>query len=150
MFSHQAPLLEMGRTQFRWVDHFLLSRSTTRQTRKFAAKCEKLKKALCVAALFDRRPAILNFDDSCSLGTLVIGTGFANKQVQVRQLELPFSWRHSMGLILLIVLIVLLLGAVPAYPYSRSWGYAPSGVLGLLLVLLLMGMIPWGWAPVVR
>jgi hypothetical protein len=58
------------------------------------------------------------------------------------------------GLILLIVLIVLLLGAVPAYPYSRSWGYGPSGVLGLLLVvmliLLLLGMIPWGWTPVVR
>ena len=52
------------------------------------------------------------------------------------------------------VLIVLIFGAVPAYPYSRSWGYAPSGVLGLLLVvlliLLLMGMVPWGWGPVVR
>jgi len=50
-----------------------------------------------------------------------------------------------MGLILLIVLIVLLLGAVPAWPYSRDWGYAPSGGLGLVLlivvVLLLMGRI---------
>jgi hypothetical protein len=43
-----------------------------------------------------------------------------------------------MGLILLIVLIVLLLGAVPAWPYSRSWGYYPSGGLGLLLVILLV------------
>jgi hypothetical protein len=53
-----------------------------------------------------------------------------------------------MGLILLIVLIVLLLGAVPAYPYSRSWGYAPSGIVGLLvvvlLILLLMRLVPWG------
>lgn len=54
-----------------------------------------------------------------------------------------------MGTILLIVLILLLLGAVPSWPYSRRWGYGPSGVLGLLLVvlliLLLMGMIPWGF-----
>jgi hypothetical protein len=43
-----------------------------------------------------------------------------------------------MGLILLIVLIVLLLGAVPAWPHSRNWGYYPSGGLGLLLVILLV------------
>ncbi|HEV8067539.1 MAG TPA: DUF3309 family protein [Planctomycetaceae bacterium] len=43
-----------------------------------------------------------------------------------------------MGLILLIVLIILLLGAVPAWPYSRSWGYYPSGGLGLLLVIILV------------
>ena len=56
-----------------------------------------------------------------------------------------------MGLILLIVLIVLVLGSVPAYPYSRNWGYGPSGILGLLLVvllvLMLMGTIPWGYGP---
>ncbi|HEV8002249.1 MAG TPA: DUF3309 family protein [Planctomycetaceae bacterium] len=43
-----------------------------------------------------------------------------------------------MGLILLIVLILLLLGAVPAWPHSRSWGYYPSGGLGLLLVIVLV------------
>jgi Protein of unknown function (DUF3309) len=43
-----------------------------------------------------------------------------------------------MGLILLIVLIVLLLGAVPAWPHSRGWGYYPSGGLGLLLVIVLI------------
>ena len=56
-----------------------------------------------------------------------------------------------MGTLLLIILILLVLGATPAYPYSRSWGYRPVGVLGLLLVillvLLLMGTIPWGWGP---
>jgi hypothetical protein len=56
-----------------------------------------------------------------------------------------------MGLILLIVLVILLLGSVPAYPYSRNWGYGPSGLLGLiavvLLVLMLMGNIPWGYGP---
>lgn len=60
-----------------------------------------------------------------------------------------------MGTILLIVLILLLLGAIPVYPHSRSWGYGPSGLLGLVLiiiiVMLLMNMIPWGFttAPVV-
>ena len=43
-----------------------------------------------------------------------------------------------MGLILLIVLILLVLGAVPRWPYSRSWGYAPSGTLGLVLVVVLI------------
>ncbi len=50
-----------------------------------------------------------------------------------------------MSLILLIVLIVLLVGALPAWPYSRGWGYFPSGLLGFLavvfLVLLLLGRI---------
>lgn len=43
-----------------------------------------------------------------------------------------------MNLILLIVLIILLLGALPAWPYSRGWGYYPSGGLGLVLVILLI------------
>ena len=41
-------------------------------------------------------------------------------------------------LILLVVLVMLLLGAIPAWPHSRSWGYAPSGTLGVLLVILLV------------
>ncbi len=51
----------------------------------------------------------------------------------------------SLGTILLIILILLLIGAVPAWPYSRGWGYGPSGILGLIvvviLVLLLLGQI---------
>ena len=43
-----------------------------------------------------------------------------------------------MGLILLIILIILLLGAVPAWPYSRNWGYRPSGGLGLVLVIVII------------
>ena len=50
-----------------------------------------------------------------------------------------------LGTILLIVLILLLLGAVPAWPHSRSWGYGPSGILGtlvfILVVLFLMGQL---------
>lgn len=54
-----------------------------------------------------------------------------------------------MGLILLIVLIVLLLGAAPTWPHSRQWGYGPSGLLGMLLlvfvVLMLFNALPFGW-----
>lgn len=46
-----------------------------------------------------------------------------------------------MGLILLIVLILLLIGALPSWPHSRSWGYYPSGGLGLVVVILLILVI---------
>jgi hypothetical protein len=41
-------------------------------------------------------------------------------------------------MILLIVIVLLVIGALPAWPHSRSWGYVPSGGLGLLLVILLL------------
>ena len=44
----------------------------------------------------------------------------------------------SLGMILLIVLILLLLGAFPCWGYSQNWGYGPSGVLGLVLVIVLI------------
>ena len=51
----------------------------------------------------------------------------------------------TLGTILLIVLILVLVGALPSWPYSRGWGYAPSGLLGavlvVVLVLLLMGRL---------
>ena len=51
----------------------------------------------------------------------------------------------TVGTILLIVLILLLIGALPSWPYSSGWGYRPTGVLGVVLiiviVLLLMGRI---------
>ncbi len=40
--------------------------------------------------------------------------------------------------ILLVLLVLLLLGAIPAWPHSRNWGYAPSGGLGLILIILLI------------
>lgn len=43
-----------------------------------------------------------------------------------------------MGLILVIILVILLIGAVPAWPYSRRWGYAPSGGLGTILLIVLI------------
>jgi Protein of unknown function (DUF3309) len=43
-----------------------------------------------------------------------------------------------MGTILLIILILLLIGAFPVWPYSRAWGYYPTGGLGLVLVILII------------
>ncbi len=43
-----------------------------------------------------------------------------------------------MGTILLVILVLLLIGAFPAWPHSRAWGYGPSGGVGLLLVILLI------------
>jgi Protein of unknown function (DUF3309) len=51
----------------------------------------------------------------------------------------------TLGTILLIVLVLVLIGAIPAWPHSRKWGYGPSGVVGviviILIVLLLTGRI---------
>ena len=52
-----------------------------------------------------------------------------------------------LGTVLIVILILMLLGAFPTWPHSRSWGYGPSGGLGLvvviLLILLLMGRLPF-------
>jgi hypothetical protein len=47
----------------------------------------------------------------------------------------------TLGLIVLIVVILLLIGALPTWPYSRAWGPAPSGLIGLLLVILLVFVV---------
>lgn len=51
----------------------------------------------------------------------------------------------SLGTILLIVLILMLIGAIPSWPHSRSWGYGPSGGIGLvvliIVILLVLGRI---------
>ncbi|RPI71086.1 MAG: DUF3309 domain-containing protein [Geobacteraceae bacterium] len=44
----------------------------------------------------------------------------------------------SLGTILLIILILILLGVLPTWPHSRSWGFAPSGVIGVVVVVLLL------------
>jgi hypothetical protein len=44
----------------------------------------------------------------------------------------------SIGTILLIILILALLGALPSWPYSRGWGYGPSGIVGLIVVVLII------------
>jgi len=44
----------------------------------------------------------------------------------------------TLGTILLIVVILLLIGAIPSWPHSRSWGYGPSGGLGLVLIIIIV------------
>lgn len=44
----------------------------------------------------------------------------------------------SLGTILLIVLILMLIGVIPTWPHSRSWGYAPSGLLGLVVIVIIV------------
>lgn len=43
-----------------------------------------------------------------------------------------------LGTILLVVLVLMLIGAIPAWPHSRSWGYGPSGGLGLVVIILII------------
>jgi hypothetical protein len=44
----------------------------------------------------------------------------------------------TLGTILIILLILILLGALPSWPYSRGWGYYPSGLLGVILVIVII------------
>ncbi len=47
----------------------------------------------------------------------------------------------SLGTILLVVVILMLVGAIPTWPHSRSWGYAPSGGIGLVLLILIVLLV---------
>lgn len=47
----------------------------------------------------------------------------------------------SLGTILLIVLILMLIGAIPSWPHSQSWGYAPSGGIGLLVLIVVVLLV---------
>jgi hypothetical protein len=64
---------------------------------------------------------------------------FKNRKTDNRK-----GWK-KMGMILIVILILVLVGVIPTWPHSRSWGYYPSGGIGLvlliLLILLLMGRI---------
>ena len=47
----------------------------------------------------------------------------------------------SLGMIVLIVLILALVGVIPSWPHSRSWGYAPGGMIGLVLVIVVVMLV---------
>lgn len=51
---------------------------------------------------------------------------------------------EMLGTILLIIFILLLLGAIPVWPYSRRWGWGGSGLLGLIVIILILAVI-FGW-----
>jgi hypothetical protein len=90
-------------------------------------------RALIRFVIFKRSTAYIRLADS---GSCCNGTGKSR----------PFKENDmSIGLILLIILVLVLAGAIPAWPHSRSWGYGPSGGIGLivvvLVILLLLGKI---------
>jgi hypothetical protein len=65
--------------------------------------------------------------------------------------ELPTTNKHTnernhmtAGTVLLIILILLLVGVIPAWPHSRSWGYGPGGTVGTILIIVLI-MVLLGW-----
>lgn len=47
----------------------------------------------------------------------------------------------SLGTVLLIILVLVLIGVIPVWPHSRTWGYGPSGGLGLILIVLLILLV---------
>lgn len=47
----------------------------------------------------------------------------------------------SLGTVLLVVLVLLLLGVIPTWPHSRSWGFAPSGILGIILIVVIVLLV---------
>jgi len=49
-----------------------------------------------------------------------------------------------LGMLLLVILLLLVVGALPSWPYSRNWGYYPSGGIGLLLIILLIFILLGG------
>jgi hypothetical protein len=60
--------------------------------------------------------------------TIAAASGFLNREEK----------NMSLGTILLIVLVLALVGVLPAWPHSANWGYAPSGILGLLVLIVLV------------
>lgn len=76
---------------------------------------------------------------SASLNKSAFAPSIVRREVgyQSRPFLSPWEDNH-MGTILLIVLILLLVGALPTWPYSREWGYFPSGALGTILLILLI------------
>jgi Protein of unknown function (DUF3309) len=58
--------------------------------------------------------------------------------MQFRGTGLSVRGIAMLGTILLIVIVLMLIGAIPAWPHSRSWGYGPSGGLGLVLIIVVV------------
>jgi uncharacterized integral membrane protein len=74
-----------------------------------------------------------------------VSAGNVYEQSDKINLKVEEKRRKNMGTILIVILILVLVGVLPTWPHSRSWGYYPSGGLGLILliliILLLMGRI---------
>jgi Protein of unknown function (DUF3309) len=59
---------------------------------------------------------------------------FASRTLQFR----PMMGAAMLTTVLIVLLILLLIGAIPSWPYSRGWGYGPSGILGIVLIVVLI------------
>jgi hypothetical protein len=76
-------------------------------------------------------------------GNSTLGSAFWNRTAATDACVRDCFTRYPMGAtmlstVLIVLLILLLLGAIPSWPYSRGWGYGPSGILGLVLIVVLI------------
>ena len=62
----------------------------------------------------------------------------ARRAILIVEVARPWREQMTLGTILLIILILLLIGAIPNWGYSRGWGYGPSGIVGVLLVIVII------------
>jgi Protein of unknown function (DUF3309) len=116
------------------------SKMPLRRSRGFISICcenptltTQARPARAASALTDPHDKI---EMLCDIQGLVEGDGC---RVWTRTNEEPFSLEATMlGTILVVVLVLLLLGAIPTWPHSRQWGYAPSGLLGTVLLIVLI------------
>ena len=71
--------------------------------------------------------------------TYRVETGTAASRLLRRGLHpYPLMGAAMLSTVLIVLLILLLLGAIPSWPYSRGWGYGPSGLLGIVLIVILI------------
>jgi hypothetical protein len=70
-----------------------------------------------------------------AISSMQVGHAFAYQRAQV---DVQPATGATMIPVLLVILVLMLIAAVPAWPHSRSWGYAPSGTLGLVVLVLLL------------
>jgi hypothetical protein len=98
--------------------------------------------------LYSLLAAVVGAAVCSSCTTFFSGGPFRRPHAPIEDRSLPTSLlgeRRMLGTVLLVVLVLLLIGAIPSWPHSRSWGYGPSGVLGFIavvvLVLLVMGRL---------
>jgi hypothetical protein len=60
------------------------------------------------------------------------------READFARLGFAVQGKTVMSTIVLIILIILLIGGLPSWPYSRGWGYAPSGILGVILIIVII------------
>jgi hypothetical protein len=94
-----------------------------------------------IAGLARGKPAAAktaNTDTGRRMPAPVPGTATGCRALLCRELVFKRGFPMTLGTILIIILILILLGAVPSWPYSRGWGYGPSGIVGIILVILVI------------